>query len=104
MSSGDTATPDGFHALHAANSFYQFYLLVQRFLKFESYGWSFRGEIIGRRPMIENRNPGITVAGYWIPGSPASLRRPGMMGWTAPDGIISARLVVLIRASKGDRP
>jgi hypothetical protein len=31
-------------------------------------------------------------------------RRPGMMGWTAPDGIISARLVVLIRASKGDRP
>jgi hypothetical protein len=81
MSSGDTATPDGFHALHAANSFYQFYLLVQRFLKFESYGWSFRGEIIGRRPMIENRNPGITVAGYWIPGSPASLRRPGMTKW-----------------------
>jgi hypothetical protein len=34
----------------------------------------------------------------------AALRRPGMMGWTAPDGIISARLVVLIRASKGDRP
>jgi hypothetical protein len=29
---------------------------------------------------------------------------PGMIGWTAPDGIISARLVVLIRASKGDRP
>jgi hypothetical protein len=29
----------------------------------------------------------------------ASLRRPGMMGWTAPDGIISAKLVVLIRAS-----
>jgi hypothetical protein len=22
--------------------------------KFESYAWSFRGEIIGRRPMIEN--------------------------------------------------
>jgi hypothetical protein len=24
----------------------------------------------------------------------ASLRRPGMMGWTAPDGIISATLVM----------
>ena len=30
--------------------------------------------------------------------------RPGMMGWTAPDGIISAKLVVMIRISKGDRP
>ena len=30
--------------------------------------------------------------------------RPGMMEWTAPDGIISAKLVVLIRSSKGDRP
>ena len=29
---------------------------------------------------------------------------PGMMGWTAPDGIISAKLMVLIRISKGDRP
>jgi len=27
-----------------------------------------------------------------------------MMVWTAPDGIISAKLVVLIRNSKGDRP
>ena len=27
--------------------------------------------------------------------------RPGMMGWTAPNGIISAKLVVLIRSSKG---
>jgi hypothetical protein len=27
-----------------------------------------------------------------------------MMGWTAPDGIISARLVVLIRSSREDRP
>jgi hypothetical protein len=27
-----------------------------------------------------------------------------MMEWTAPDGIISAKLVVLIRSSKGDRP
>jgi hypothetical protein len=26
------------------------------------------------------------------------------MEWTAPDGIISAKLVVLIRSSKGDRP
>jgi hypothetical protein len=34
----------------------------------------------------------------------AAERRPGMMGWTAPDGIISAKLVVLIRISKGDRP
>jgi hypothetical protein len=34
----------------------------------------------------------------------AAARRPGMMGWTAPDGIISAKLVVLIRISKGDRP
>jgi hypothetical protein len=32
------------------------------------------------------------------------LARPGMMGWTAPDGIISAKLMVLIRISKGDRP
>jgi hypothetical protein len=24
-----------------------------------------------------------------------------MMGWTAPDGIISAKLVVLIRSAKG---
>jgi hypothetical protein len=24
----------------------------------------------------------------------AALRRPGMMGWTAPDGIISATLVM----------
>jgi hypothetical protein len=30
--------------------------------------------------------------------------RPGMMGWTAPDGIIGAKLVVLIRSSRGDRP
>ena len=29
---------------------------------------------------------------------------PGMMVWTAPDGIIGAKLVVLIRNSKGDRP
>ena len=28
----------------------------------------------------------------------------GMMVWTAPDGIIGAKLVVLIRNSKGDRP
>ena len=34
----------------------------------------------------------------------AAARRPGMMVWTAPDGIISAKLVVLIRNSKGDRP
>jgi len=27
-----------------------------------------------------------------------------MMVWTAPDGIIGAKLVVLIRNSKGDRP
>jgi hypothetical protein len=32
------------------------------------------------------------------------LAGPGMMGWTAPDGIISAKLMVLIRISKGDRP
>jgi hypothetical protein len=38
----------------------------------------------------------------WIPGS--GFAGPGMMGWTAPDGIISAKLVVLIRNSKGDRP
>jgi hypothetical protein len=42
-------------------------------------------------------------SGLWIPGS-ALPRRPGMMGWTAPDGIISAKLMVLIRISKGDRP
>jgi hypothetical protein len=29
----------------------------------------------------------------WIPGSREDAR-PGMMGWTAPDGIISATLVV----------
>jgi hypothetical protein len=40
-------------------------------LKFESYALSFRGKIIGRRPMIETRNPVITVAGYRIRGSPA---------------------------------
>jgi hypothetical protein len=34
----------------------------------------------------------------------AAERRPGMMVWTAPDGIIGAKLVVLIRNSKGDRP
>jgi len=42
------------------------------------------------------------VSGLWIPGS--GFAGPGMMGWTAPDGIISAKLVVLIRNSKGDRP
>jgi hypothetical protein len=34
--------------------------------KFESYAWSFRGEIIGRRAMIENPE-----SNNWIPGSPA---------------------------------
>src|SRR5215475_11263385 len=58
----------------------------------------------------------------WIPGSPHPISglpeigtvrcahrqqpmcggAPGMMEWTAPDGIISAKLVVLIRSSKGD--
>ena len=34
----------------------------------------------------------------------AAVSAPGMMVWTAPDGIIGAKLVVLIRNSKGDRP
>jgi hypothetical protein len=34
--------------------------------KFELSVWSFRGEIVGRRPTIENPE-----SGYWIPGSPA---------------------------------
>jgi hypothetical protein len=29
---------------------------------------------------------------------------PGMMEWTAPDGIIGAKLVMLIRSTRGDRP
>ena len=58
---------------------------------------SFRGALL--------REPGIQAAlpqGSWIPGS--ACGRPGMMGWTAPDGIIGAKLVMLIRSSKGDRP
>jgi len=34
----------------------------------------------------------------WIPGSGLAAG-PGMMEWTAPDGIIGAKLVMLIRSS-----
>jgi len=53
-------------------------------------------------PGIHDHGPyastGIMDSGF------GAARRPGMMGWTAPDGIISAKLMVLIRISKGDRP
>ena len=47
--------------------------------KFESYAWSFLGEIIGRRPMIEN--PESSNPCRWLLDSGASLRRPGMTKW-----------------------
>jgi hypothetical protein len=59
------------------------------------------GACVSREPKIRAAVQRARLG--WISGSPP-MRRPGMMGWTAPDGIISARLVVLIRASKGDRP
>jgi len=66
---------------------------------------SFRGALL-REPGIHN--PGtlriIPTCGYGFRAPRARARRPGMMEWTAPDGIISAKLVVLIRSSKGDRP
>ena len=53
---------------------------------------------LGGEPGIHKPQPVVMDSGL------AASRRPGMMEWTAPDGIISAKLVVLIRSSKGDRP
>jgi hypothetical protein len=50
--------------------------------KFGSCAWSFRGEIMGRRPVIEKPESGnhhrrLLDSGFAC----ASLRRPGMTKW-----------------------
>ena len=54
----------------------------------------------GAQAKLANPESSNRASGFRVRRPP----RPGMMVWTAPDGIIGAKLVVLIRNSKGDRP